>query len=167
MSLAPLLSSAKQDWRTPRDLFLAIERLWPTPFDLDAAADADNHLCVRWLGPGSPEGEDALVVPWRANRVWLNPPYGRALPQFVGAACSEVRQGHAGEVWLLVPARTDTRWWQQAIRQASHVWFLAGRVKFETATGASAQAPFPSAVIRLVRDRWTVRPYDVTWSWKP
>lgn len=137
-------SSAKADWRTPPALFQAFSAL-AGGFTLDAAADEDNHLCPAWMGPGS-RRPDALRCVWAPGRAWLNPPYGRALPAFVGKAVEQVTATPGLEVWMLVPARTDTRWWQLAITRTTQVWFLAGRVKF---VGASAGAPFPSAVLRL------------------
>lgn len=138
-------SSVKADWRTPPALFQTFSAL-AGGFTLDAAADADNHLCHAWFGPGSSLYADALTCTWGRGRAWLNPPYGRDLPAFVAKAVEQVSLTPGLEVWMLVPARTDTRWWQLAITRTTQVWFLAGRVKF---VGATAGAPFPSAVLRL------------------
>src|SRR5262245_40953212 len=86
----------KDRWRTPRSLFDRAARRWG-PFDLDAAATADNRLCDAWFGPGSPLGEDALAVAWslaeeRPARAWCNPPYSRAAA-FVAKAAAEAATG--------------------------------------------------------------------------
>jgi hypothetical protein len=47
-SLAPLMSSKAQDWRTPRELFEQIQAI-AGPFDLDAAADSSNTLCEMFF----------------------------------------------------------------------------------------------------------------------
>jgi hypothetical protein len=44
----------------------------------------------------------------------------------------------------LVAARTDTKWWWDAMMEADGVIFLKGRVVFE---GANNGAPFPSALL--------------------
>lgn len=160
MNTDTLFSSSKHDWGTPRTLFAAIEQR-VGPFDLDAAASAENTLCDRWLGPGSAH-EDALTCDWIAQRVWLNPPYGKALPLFVRKACIEVLRSPGMEVWMLVPARPDTQWWAQLIRHATQVIFLKGRVRFE---GAPSSAPFPSAVVCL-RSGGPPSP-SVEWGWAP
>lgn len=167
MTLAPLMSSAQQDWRTPRDLFRAVDAL-AGGFTLDAAADAENHLVPRWLGPGSYRRSDALTCSWvdsyNGERVWLNPPYGRDLPKFAAKAVAEVTAERSLTVWMLVPARVDTRWWKLLMERADEVRFIAGRVRFETAEGAKDAAPFPSAIVRLRHDGGNPR---VVWGWRP
>lgn len=60
-------------------------------------------------------------------------------------AWRSVLHGEAQRVVCLLPARTDTRWWQQVVQpQAALVRFLPGRVRFGE---ARAGAPFPSAVV--------------------
>lgn len=47
---------------------------------------------------------------------------------------------------MLLPARTDTRWWQEFIvgNPMASVKFIKGRLKFG---GAKNPAPFPSAIV--------------------
>jgi site-specific DNA-methyltransferase (adenine-specific) len=154
MNTATLMSSARHDWRTPRALFDRLSAM-AGGFYLDAAADRESTLAPIWFGPGGLE-PDALATEWANrggdyghNQIWLNPPYGRELPKFIAKAVEQVAKHPRLEVWALVPARTDTRWWQLAMTRAVQVYFLAGRVRFETPEGAKDPAPFPSAVIRL------------------
>src|SRR4029453_5834070 len=81
----------KDVWRTPASLFARAARRYG-PFVLDAAAEAHNALCARWLVPGSPPAEDALTGPWGEGgaRVWCNPPYSLA-GLFVAKAEAEAR----------------------------------------------------------------------------
>jgi phage N-6-adenine-methyltransferase len=169
--LAPLLSSAQHDWRTPRALFEAIQAI-AGRFDLDAAADADNALCRHYFS----RHNDALSQSWKVayridgsgrasvqTNVWLNPPYGRALALFASKAVSEA--SHPGvSVWMLVPARPDTRWWATMMTRAVAVYFMAGRVKFEREDGARESAPFPTAIIQLHATGGDPR---VIWGWRP
>ena len=55
--------------------------------------------------------------------------------------------GQGALVVCLLPARTDTRWWQDYARRG-HVWFQRGRLKFGHARNA---APFPSAIVTFGR----------------
>jgi phage N-6-adenine-methyltransferase len=162
-SLAPLMSSAQQDWRTPKAFFRQIEAI-AGPFDLDAAADRHNTLCEEFFS----EERSALTNDWgvgdTASRVWLNPPYGKALGLFSARAVEQVTRYPAIEVWMLVPARVDTRWWNALMTKTVTVRFMAGRVKFEREDGARDSAPFPTAVIQLRHDGG--KP-EVFWGWKP
>jgi phage N-6-adenine-methyltransferase len=160
-SLAPLMSSKAQDWRTPRDLFRQIQDI-AGPFDVDAAADHENTLCERFFSDRS----SALTHDWDvcgATRVWLNPPYGKALSLFASRAVGQVTRLPV-EVWMLVPARVDTRWWNLLMTKAVSVRFMAGRVKFEREDGARDSAPFPTAVIQLRNDGGNPK---VVWGWRP
>ena len=125
------------EWATPRDRF----EEWNAefgPFTLDAAATADNALCRRFYTAE----DDALTKPWR-GRVWCNPPYSR-VGEFVAKASEEVEAGRADIVGLLVPSRTDTRWWHDYVEGKAEVRFLRGRLKF---SGSNNSAPFPSALV--------------------
>jgi site-specific DNA-methyltransferase (adenine-specific) len=147
---ATALDPRRQEWETPPDLFELLDREFR--FGLDAAASAATAKCARWLGPGSPIGEDAILVPcWQrasagGGPVWLNPPYGRWTPQFAVRARLEAAECGATVVCLL-PARTETAWWQESAA-GSEVRLLRGRVRFLLA-GAEAEhpAPFASAVV--------------------
>lgn len=121
------------EWYTPRWVF---DRL-ATTFDLDP--------CSPLAGPNPAvpatrfytAREDGLSQPW-AGRVWLNPPYGDETAKWVGKLAQH------GNGLALVFARTDTRWCQAAMRQATAVCFVAGRIGFmsgdETRTTVSAPA---------------------------
>ena len=54
---------------------------------------------------------------------------------------------HFTLVVLLVPARTDTRWFQNHILHRAEVRFLPGRLKYEVNGQAGEAAPFPSMIV--------------------
>ena len=72
----------------------------------------------------------------------MNPPYGREIGLWARKARLEAVEGSL--VVGLVPARTDTRWWQESVLGHADVYFIAGRLKFG---GAENSAPFPSAIV--------------------
>lgn len=119
---ATLFSSDKQDWRTPQHVFDFFDSRYH--FQLDAAAREDNALCERFIGPE----EDALSVPWKAQTVWLNPPYGRGVGKWVEKAYREAQAGRT--VGVLIFARTDTSWWHDYVMRAKLVFLIRGRLKF-------------------------------------
>lgn len=142
MNTATLFSSAKADWTTPRWLFDRLNAEFC--FTLDAAASPENALCARYYT----EAEDALRQPW-VGRVFVNPPYSKAVGLWVGHGWTECYdEAHAEVVVMLVAARTDTVWWHRYAMRGAEIRFIQGRLRFG---GSSNPAPFPSAV--LVFDR--------------
>ena len=81
--------------------------------------------------------------------MFCNPPYGRAIQDWVRKGYEESRKPGTVVV-MLIPARTDTTYFHDYIfhGKADEVRFLRGRLKFTDEDGnAKDAAPFPSAVI--------------------
>jgi len=131
-------SSETDLWSTPQDFFDRLDAEFG--FTLDACATLENAKCADFISPE----QDGLKTPWtgRGGSVFVNPPYGRSIGAWVQKAYYTFRLGAL--VAMLVPARTDTRWWQDYVMQATEVRFIRGRLKFGSATNS---APFPSAVV--------------------
>lgn len=131
-----LLSSTSNEWETPQAFFdrLNIE----FHFTLDAAASPENAKCGNYYT----ERENALRQTWH-DVVWCNPPYGRAIGRFVEKGYKEAQLG-AAIVVMLIPSRTDTRYWHNYVMKAKEIRFVKGRLKFGDSTNS---APFPSAVV--------------------
>ncbi len=89
--------------------------------------------------------DDGLAQPWRGC-VYMNPPYGREIDPWIAKLVSEYETGAVSEAIALVPARTDTQWWQRL--RNYHICFVTGRLSFKGA-GNNESAPFPSAVVYL------------------
>ena len=118
------LTSNRDDWETPSELFMRLDRFWH--FDLDVAASDQNHLCAQYFT----KDDDGLSKSWAGHRVWCNPPYGRNVSAWVRKAYEETRDG-ATLVIMLVPARVDTTWYHDWIQgKAAEVKFLRGRLKY-------------------------------------
>lgn len=66
-----LLSTGKDDWETPADLFAELHKEFN--FTLDAAASDTNHKLPRYYT----EADDGLAHSWEGERVFVNPPYSR------------------------------------------------------------------------------------------
>ena len=136
-------SSATDEWSTPAELVAELAHAFG-PFDLDPAATAENAKAPRYFT----RADDGLAHPW-TGRVFLNPPYGRAVGAWLAKAAAAAREGTAELVVCLVPARTDTAWWHTAIAEGAEIEYLRGRVRFG---GADSAAPFPSALLVFRRD---------------
>lgn len=136
-------SSANQTWGTPQWLFDRLDAEFG--FTLDAAASPENALCARFFT----EADDALTKDWHAaagpkGAVYLNSPYGRALPRFIRKAYAEGQKG--ATVVCLIPARPDTRVWHECCAKGE-IRFLKGRLRFVLGEKTDAPAPFPSAIV--------------------
>ena len=133
-------SSATDEWATPVWLRVELEEEFG-PFDLDVCASEANAAAPAWFT----REVDGLQQAWVARCCWMNPPYGRGIGQWIRKAHESVAAGECERVVCLLPARTDTRWWQQVVvPHAALVRFIAGRVTFGQ---AKHSAPFPSAVV--------------------
>lgn len=131
-----MFSSANEIWATPQDLFDDLNNEFG--FTLDPCALAENAKCDRFFTPEI----NGLKQSWQRERVFCNPPYGRVLYDWVSKCSSEARDGKTLIV-LLVPARTDTRWFHEFIWNKAEIRFIKGRLKFG---GSKNSAPFPSMI---------------------
>ena len=122
--------------------FMSKSDNWSTPTHvynkLDDEFGFDFDPCPLIADPS--EIVDGLEMEWgRVN--FCNPPYSQ-IASWVEKCFEQWQKGRM--VVLLIPSRTDTRWWHDYIMQATEIRFIKGRLKF----GASTEsAPFPSAVV--------------------
>ena len=127
-----LFSSKSDNWETPPQFFQALDAEFH--FDLDVCALPENAKCTRYYTPE----DDGLKQPWNGT-CWCNPPYGRIISEWVKKASESETT-----VVMLLPARTDTKWFHEYIYGKAEVRFIRGRLKFG---GAVNSAPFPSMVV--------------------
>jgi phage N-6-adenine-methyltransferase len=157
MNSALMFSKASDEWATPLAFYVPLDAEFD--FALDAAATADNSKCSMYLGPDHAQQacRDALTCDWNRilgssiadQSVWLNPPYSRC-KEFVAKAADERRRGV--RTVMLMPSRTDTRWFHEHLwdadknttRPGIELRFVRGRLKFGDGKNS---APFPSMVV--------------------
>lgn len=139
-----MFSSQTDEWETPQILFQALDREFG--FDLDVCATQENAKCRLYYT----KDQDGLRMPW-SGTVWCNPPYGRKIGNWVKKALFASAAGST--VVMLLPARTDTKWFHYYIYRKKHVEirFLEGRLRFG---GAKNAAPFPSMVVIFHGQKW-------------
>lgn len=121
--------SLSVDWATPEWLYEELDKEFRFDFDPCPLYGAESEV-------------DGLSVPWGTS-TFVNPPYGRVIGLWTAKAKSEARGG-GKTVVLLIPSRTDTKWWHSDIMEADEIRFVKGRLKFG---GATTPAPFPSAIV--------------------
>lgn len=131
-----MYTSNSEEWGTPQELFNRLNKEFN--FTLDICASKENAKCPKYYT----KEEDALEQEW-GGVIWMNPPYGRQIGNWVKKARDAATQGKATVVCLL-PARTDTAWWHDYVMKADEIRLIRGRLKFGDGKGS---APFPSAVV--------------------
>lgn len=139
MNTELMFSSKTDQWSTPQDFFDSLDREFS--FTLDPCADSSNHKCDKYFI----REDNGLNQSWRGETVFCNPPYGKAIKDWVKKCYEEARQPDTTVV-LLIPARTDTAYFHDYIykRPDVEIRFLRGRLKFGDGKNS---APFPSMVV--------------------
>ncbi len=133
-----LFSSIRMDWATPQTFFDALDAEFQ--FTLDPCASVENAKCKKFYTVA----ENGLAQDWSGETVFCNPPYGRAIYDWVFKCWRESRNP-CTTVVMLIPSRTDTRYFHEFIyKKAREIRFIRGRLRFGNGTNP---APFPSMVI--------------------
>jgi len=108
-------------------------------FKLDACTDYNNYHAFP---NGYTKEQDGLSQSWE-TWTYCNPPYSE-VNKWVFKAFVEKIKGN--NTVMLLPARTDTRWFHEYIYNKPNIEirFLKGRLKFK---GTENSAPFPSMIV--------------------
>lgn len=130
-------SSKSTEYQTPKDLFDKLNHIFE--FQLDAATTPDNPLGTEYFF--TPD-TNALRWEWNYN-TYINPPYGKrdlkkgkedSIDDWINKMHSESVRNPFNQYVMLVPAATDTRWFQDLImtkyRENSVIYLIKGRLKF-------------------------------------
>ena len=138
MNTKVMFSSASDDWATPQDFFDELNREFN--FTLDPCATSENAKCAKFYTIA----ENGLKQDWQGEVVFCNPPYGREIKLWV-QKCYEESQKPSTTVVMLIPARTDTKYFHDFIyNKARDIRFVRGRLRFGDSKNS---APFPSMVV--------------------
>jgi site-specific DNA-methyltransferase (adenine-specific) len=133
-----MFSSGRLNWSTPQDFFDKLDGELG-PFTLDACASKENTKCEKYYS----SKDDSLKQDWSENIVFCNPPYGRGIKYWIKKGYEESLKNNT-KVVMLIPSRTDTKYWHEYVMRAQEIRFVKGRLKFGN---SSNSAPFPSAVV--------------------
>lgn len=134
MNTQVMFSSATDMWATPQDFFDNLNNEFM--FEIDVCATAENAKCKTFYT----KEQNGLEMPWNGV-CWCNPPYGREIGKWVERAYTSSVGG--ATVVMLLPARTDTKWFHEYIYGKAEIRFIKGRLKFGDSKNS---APFPSMV---------------------
>lgn len=139
---AAIFSSEKEEWYTPPEIIESVLDVFDGVIDTDPCSNSHDkpNVPARVLYTREDNG---LIQSWQ-GRTYMNPPYGDVLPQWIEKVVSEYQHGQVTEAIVLVPNRSDTRWY----RMINDYPFCAidGRLRF---SGSKNSATFPSVVFYL------------------
>ena len=146
MNTEVMFSSKTDQWATPNDFFDKLNDEFH--FTLDPCADEFNHKCEKYYT----KEIDGLSKIWFYETVFCNPPYGKEIGEWVKKCYWSAKMDHSTCV-MLIPARTDTKWFHDYIYNKPNVEirFIKGRLKFGDSKNS---APFPSMVVIFRAKEW-------------
>ena len=142
-ALKTMFSSTNGEWETPQSFFDMLEKEFG--FTLDPCCTPETAKCDKYYTTE----DDGLSKSWEGHTVFMNPPYGRNIKYWIKKAYEEGKKNNTIVV-VLIPSRTDTKYWHDYCMKAKSIMFIKGRLKFG---GSKNAAPFPSAVVVFDGDR--------------
>jgi phage N-6-adenine-methyltransferase len=133
-----LYTSNSHEWYTPQEVIDCVLNLFGF-IDLDPCSNSKESPNVP-AAHHYTANDNGLALDW-FGRVYMNPPYGNELKNWIGKLKQEYLLEHIQEAIALVPARTDTAWFREL--KEFPKCFIWGRLKFS----GSNPAPFPSMAV--------------------
>lgn len=104
-----------QSWATPPEFFEGLDKEYG--FTLDGASSGENALADKYVTSAD------IFVTWAGERVFCNPPWSSIGPFVELAATADLAV-------LLVPARTNCRWFHRALELGATVRYFKPKLKF-------------------------------------
>ena len=146
-----MFSSKSSEWQTPIELFRRLDEKYH--FTLDPCTTNANPL-------GTPKyytkEDNGLNKSWKDEIVFVNPPYSD-IEEWVRKCHDEGTS--AKTIVMLIPVRTDTKWFHNFILHDGDIQFIKGRIRFgnpliewkDGIVKKTYPAPFPSMFVRFPR----------------
>lgn len=131
-----IFSRGSDEWTTPNDFYNKLNEEFN--FNLDPCSDGKNNKCIKFFT----KEQNGLLQDWSGYRVFCNPPYSE-ISKWVEKSYREGVKDNTIVV-LLIPARTDTKYFHDFILNRSEIRYVKGRLKFGEGKNS---APFPSMIV--------------------
>ena len=125
-----MMTSLSPHWSTPKWLYEELDREFGFDYDPCPLNSKIDNLNGKW-----------------GYRNFINPPYGRTIGSWIAKAYNESLQRKL--CVMLLPSRTDTKWWHEYVMKAEEIRFIKGRLKFGDAKNS---APFPSCIVIFIKN---------------
>lgn len=122
-------------WFTPSKYIESVRGGLGGVIDLDPFSSVAANNVVK-ANKFYTETDDAFTKPWKANTLFMNPPYsGKLCSEAVAKFLDEFERGTFKEGVFLVNNSTETKWFQRALGLANAVCFTNHRISFWNADG--------------------------------
>ena len=145
-AVVPPAPLASDQYITPPAIIDRVLDVFGT-IDLDPCADDAHSIPAKCHYD---QHDNGLMRDW-VGKAFINPPYSRPLlGMFIEKFNSEWWDGHLVSAIVLIPARTDTEWFQP-LWQAQALCFIKGRLHF---SGTSGCGRFASALAYFGPNPW-------------
>ena len=109
-----LMTSLSPHWATPKWLYNELDKEFH--FDFDPCPL--NNIMPNF---------DGLNSFWRSSN-FINPPYGRTIGKWIAKA---YKVSQAGAICvMLLPSRTDTKWWHDYCMKANEIRFIKRSITY-------------------------------------
>ena len=132
-------SSKSSEYYTPKPFFDKLNDIFK--FELDPCTSKQNPLELRHTFTLDDNGLEQL---WHYN-TFINPPFGFGVSQWITKMHNEATRRWDNQYVMLLPARVETRWFQDLIinqyYKGSFIYFLKGRFKFLNPDKAHVKHP--------------------------
>jgi phage N-6-adenine-methyltransferase len=150
-----LYSRDSDEYQTPQYLYDFLDNIFHFTLDPCASIQIERQKKIDTKVKYTMD-DNGLLKSWINYSTFINPPYSQ-IKRWIQKSIDEMDNrfetyGKTGQkpspIVLLVPARTDTKWFHQVTNSIyASVFLLKGRLQFDK--NKTSKAPFPSCVILL------------------
>lgn len=149
--LEPAVPDGNCHWYTPKDIIALAHQILGS-IDLDPCSCEAANRVVQATAYYSPErGQDGLSLPWPADTLWLNPPYGAGVvDRWINRLIKAVDEGETEHALVLTNNSTATQWWQRLANRSTLIYFHDERIQFWGPLERGSQ-PFQGQTLCLVQ----------------
>lgn len=161
------IANTEYEWYTPPHILELIYQIMPIDLDPASPAEptvkADRHYTKK---------DNGLIRPWTGN-IYLNPPYGKQIIPWIVKLCNEWENHRIRNAIILIPAKTDTKWFNHMIQHAACFCTIKGRLHFISPNNTQNQTgTFASLLVLFSNDKEIIENFTKTFSelgyvWQP
>lgn len=127
------------EWETPQYFFDLLDKEFQ--FTLDPAASHKSAKCKKYYT----KEENGLMYSWEGETVFLNPPFSDN-EIWLAKSYSEALYPNT-KIVVIMPSRTDTKYWHKFVMKADEIRFVKGRVDFLKDGEVGSGANFPLVIV--------------------
>jgi site-specific DNA-methyltransferase (adenine-specific) len=135
--------NTKDEWETPQYFFDLLDKEFH--FTLDPCATPQSAKCKKFYT----KSDNGLLKTWEGETVFVNPPFLH-IKEWVEKCYLEGNKLNTIVV-LLLPSRTDTRYWHNFVMKAKEIRFCKGRVSFLIEGEEKNRSPFSLSIAVFYR----------------